>query len=108
MADILRFPVRKPCLSLAIDNTAPRLDPHEQRRLDELQRTSDYLKAAQMQIDMELHSLCRPQDGIRAAVPSIKAALFHTLTLDGCRSKDRAMRNMLAAEDDEQDHEASR
>lgn len=108
MADILRFPARKPTLTLAVDNTVPDLDTHEQRRLDELQRTRSYLYAAMLHIDSEIHSLCRPQEGIRAAVPCVKAALFHTLTLDGCRSKDRAMRNMLAAEDEEQDNEAAR
>lgn len=104
MADILRFPARAPVLTLAVDNTAPPIDIHEQRRLDELRQTADYLKAAHMRIEMELHGLCRPQEGIRAAVPCVKAALFHTLTLDGCRNKDLPLRNILAAEDDEQDN----
>lgn len=108
MADILRFPARTPVMTLVVDNTAPSIDIHEQRRLDELQHTADYLKAAHMRIEMELHGLCRPQDGIRKAAPCIKAALFHVLTLDGCREKDRALRNMLAAEDEEQDNEAAR
>ncbi|MDP9837573.1 hypothetical protein J2T09_002325 [Neorhizobium huautlense] len=108
MADVLRFPARKPALTLAVDNTVSAMDVHELRRLNELEHTANYLKAALIRIDMELHGLCLPQEGIRKASPSIKAALFHVLTLDGCREKDRALRNMLAAEDDAQDSEASR
>lgn len=108
MADILRFPSRRPLLTLAVDNTAPQIDIHQQRRLDELHRTRSYLYAAMLHIDSEIHEICAPQAGIRAAAPCVKAALFHTLTLDGCREKDRALRNMLAAEDEDLADEAVR
>ncbi|TCR01093.1 hypothetical protein [Neorhizobium sp. JUb45] len=104
MENILRLPVavrRFP--RLAFDNTRPEDVAAEQRRMDELCATRNYLLAALTHINREIDGLCVPQRGIRDAIPMVEAALFHNLTLDGCSETDRPLRNMLVAREELRD-----